>query len=1042
MPLDQRPEAGGLRLGVAVLQMQIACLAEGGEVQALVARPRRLDPIVVLLLHQRPAVQREGRLVVGQGAGRVPPRCLAASRAHALLEGLQVDVIAVRRVQEIGPALALNEVPRDVVGMVEEPTQTGDRRMEIPLDHRRPDVHPQGVGETVPCGAVIGGHRQVAEHLDRAPDRPGLRRDLALRVPVHLDRPQEPHRQIGSPPGSRLHPGPTAVRRRGDNRRHPGGRRFQEVGRRVRQRRQKTAEPRVEGHDPQDRRPVIVTGGDLQGLEALRHRATAVALQVTGQGEPQTGLALVVRAAGRGEKCRRLRERPGGPRSGVSAHAHLAQRQQSEGRALGIADGATALRGPRRQGLGLAVVAAQRRQDRLLLRQTVEQVEPPQVRQQGLGPGVALARRLQIAALAVQVSFLLQNVGEQPLEPPLLGDLAGVAEQRRGAAVFAAPRRDARQIQVGGALLRSETRVLRARQDTEALGGAQKVARHGVRQAEVVGDHQDEMIVARLPGAAQGILPEGERLGGAILPVADDRQRVQDAGPQGGVPILDFGQGLQRRLFRARHLADFHEGIGQTLERRGAGVAGDPPGRFAARRQGVFEVTHGGGVVPRQAARFAQERGGDRRPRAPPGKEQRRLAHRSRHAGAQQGLAVTLQQVGDLLHALGRQEVRQRLGEIAAARERAPVAPIERLRSLGAARRPELAAQEVEEQRIVGVVGAAALQGGDEQVPAHQPIEKTAHVEPLQDLAADLGVDGRRRAGAQQELAHLHGLGGQDLFAEVVEDLRFGAREQRLGQVGGAGLEPRRLSQQLQGRDPSARPGVQPFHRLRPRRQAEGVAQQGAGLLGREQQIVSFDQRGGALRQHRLEANLRERAARQDQVDRAGQVGHDPPQRPHAGLGPLQVLHPVEHQHDVSAQRLLRVADEDVRHAFGFLRPAAQGLPQSLAALAELRRVLGHPLHDVAEEDGGVAVRGVERVPDRVLPGLPQEGRQKRRLAVPRSGQDDGDAPLEPGAQAVHEPRAPQMQRTDGVRQQLGGEQRRGASHDDGRRSPTLLISL
>src|SRR2546428_219910 len=128
-------------------------------------------------------------------------------------------------------------------------------------------------------------------------------------------------------------------------------------------------------------------------------------------------------------------------------------------------------------------VAARGGRARPLTRETVKQAEELQLGQRGAGPGVALARGLQVAALAVQVPLFLQDVGEQPLQPPLLGDLARVAEQRRGAGVVGLTRRDARQVQVGGALLRPQAPVIRARQDAEALRGAPEIAGHGARQS-------------------------------------------------------------------------------------------------------------------------------------------------------------------------------------------------------------------------------------------------------------------------------------------------------------------------------------------------------------------------------------------------------------------------------------------------------------------------------------------------------------------------------------------------------------------------------
>src|SRR5260221_4825608 len=113
----------------------------------------------------------------------------------------------------------------------------------------------------------------------------------------------------------------------------------------------------------------------------------------------------------------------------------------------------------------------------------------------------------------------------------------------------------------------------------------------------------------------------------------------------------------------------------------------------------------------------------------------------------------------------------------------------------------------------------------------------------------------------------------------------------------------------------------------------------------------------------------------------------------------------------------------------GLLRPEAEGLPESLTALTELRNVFPDPLDEVAEEDGGIPIIRVERVPDGALTGLFEEARQERCLAIPRTGHDDGGAPLKRCGQSVHEARARQVERSDLRWQELDRGQRRGARH-------------
>src|SRR5439155_2596828 len=126
--------------------------------------------------------------------------------------------------------------------------------------------------------------------------------------------------------------------------------------------------------------------------------------------------------------------------------------------------------------------------------------------------------------------------------------------------------------------------------------------------------------------------------------------------------------------------------------------------------------------------------------------------------------------------------------------------------------------------------------------------------------------------------------------------------------------------------------------------------------------------------------------------------------------------------------------DEDVGQALRLFRPETEVLPETLAAPAELGDVTRHSLDEVAKEDRGVAIRPVDRVPDRGLRGLLKETRQKGRLAVPRSGGDERDRLLQTGTQAIHEPRTAQVHPTDRRRQKPGDGERRGAGH--GRASP------
>ena len=215
-------------------------------------------------------------------------------------------------------------------------------------------------------------------------------------------------------------------------------------------------------------------------------------------------------------------------------------------------------------------------------------------------------------------------------------------------------------------------------------------------------------------------------------------------------------------------------------------------------------------------------------------------------------------------------------------------------------------------------------------------------------------------------------------------------------------------------------------HDLVLHRQIEDVPQERTGLLRREQQVVPLENVHRRLAPERLQPGIGKRTPGQHEMQRAGEIGEKPPQRPGAEIASGEVLHVVEDQDHPAAQGFLRVADEDVGQSFRLVGGRPEAVPQPLAALAELGGVLLHPLDQVAEEHPRIAVRGIEPVPHRVAAEIAQEAGDETGLPVAGTGDDERGAPFQPRGEASVQPRPRQMQRTRRRRQELGPHERDG----------------
>ena len=485
---------------------------------------------------------------------------------------------------------------------------------------------------------------------------------------------------------------------------------------------------------------------------------------------------------------------------------------------------------------------------------------------------------------------------------------------------------------------------------------------------------------------------------------------------------------LLRDAGGARRVPRLEKRVGEPLQSSGAGRARERRDAFdVLGLEGLLEVTHGGREVAGQPAGLSEEVVDHRRrPAAAPRQELGAFAHRLDHATPQKRLAVPLQKTEDGPRVVGGEIVRERLGEVAAAGERPAVAPIEIARPFGTLFRPQLALQEIPEQRVVGIQLAAALQRRDEQVALHEPQKRRAGIPPLQDLGADVRIDDRRERRSEKDVARLRRLKGEHLLAEVVEDLRLGAHEDFVGQIGRAPAQSRGLAQELKRGHPSPGARVDAGDGLVLHRQSEGLEEQRASLLRREQKVVPLQDVHRHFAPESLEPRLGKGPPGQHEVERPGEIGDEPPQGPGAEVVAGKVLCVIEDDDQPAAERFLRVADENIGEAFRLVGGRPEAVPQPLAALAELGGVLLHPLDQVAEEHPRIPVGGIEPVPHRIAAEIAQEAGHEAGLAVAGSGDHERGAALQSGGEPAVQPGPRQVQGTGRRREELRSQERDG----------------
>ena len=170
--------------------------------------------------------------------------------------------------------------------------------------------------------------------------------------------------------------------------------------------------------------------------------------------------------------------------------------------------------------------------------------------------------------------------------------------------------------------------------------------------------------------------------------------------------------------------------------------------------------------------------------------------------------------------------------------------------------------KEAAKERVEAVLFAAPVRGErDEDVAARERLEHRDVVRFGKETAARLGLDAFQKRDAQEKVAHVLGLVGEDLFGEVVEDVAFGLAEDfdEVGRRGGGlalrnpareRLPLRHLPDELERGDPAVRPLAVLGQLLGRQFEVEDLAEQFARLFVGEEQFLPVDDGEAGLRPH------------------------------------------------------------------------------------------------------------------------------------------------------------------------------------------------
>ncbi len=320
-------------------------------------------------------------------------------------------------------------------------------------------------------------------------------------------------------------------------------------------------------------------------------------------------------------------------------------------------------------------------------------------------------------------------------------------------------------------------------------------------------------------------------------------------------------------------------------------------------------------------------------------------------------------------------------GGIVAVRGEPCRGPPLQLRDLVGELRAQLGAQELGEQRVVAMPGAALVERRREHPAVRQPRQHRVAVRRAGERVGELGAQRLDGRGAQQEVAQLRRLAGQHLADQVVADRRVGAGEV-LDEGARVGMLRQRHGSEAQRCRPALRAPPQRREILGRQHDAQR-SEQRAGLVQREVQIGRADLGQAAVEAQTTEPDRRVRARDDDEPQGRRREAHEPFEVLVDRVDDLVEV--VEHEHDRLLGPCERVGERGRHQAHAHRLARAHRQRRDRVVTRRLGQRRQHP----APEAAAIRVVGVERQPgDRSRRTVLRDPRaQQRALAgTGRSG--------------------------------------------------------
>ena len=588
----------------------------------------------------------------------------------------------------------------------------------------------------------------------------------------------------------------------------------------------------------------------------------------------------------------------------VARRARVALQQAQPGQGVGDGD--------RRRGLALGALE-QRAPQRALADGGAQQRLPGQelVLERGEQRPVAdlVARDLQDAERGLGLPGVAQE--QRAIEgvhraqralARLVQRLGGAGHEVLGLLALAPLDGDGRLHAVGG------TRRLRpsppaAHRELDGLVGvaqrALELAAERARHREVGRGGEGGPVVAPVEGVGVGPLEMRGRRVEVAGPELDDAELSEDEGPHAAAQVAALEDGGLVAQLAGGPERGLRIAAQAALVQAHRGSAGGERGPALRRYEslaflGAAQVGLGAGVVAAREQRTAEGEGELGRGLDEPARH--RLedgAQRAHLAVDHHGEPARRGEVGREIPGAARGRMAQGGGVVAVRGEPRRGPPVQ-LRDLVGELRAQLGAQELGEQRVVAMPGAALVERRREHAAVLQSRQHRVAVRRPGERVGELGAQRLDDRGAQQEVAQLRRLAGQHLADQVVADRRVGAREV-LDEGARVGMVLQRHGREAQRRRPPL--GAPPERREVLGRQHDAQrAEQRAGLVEREVQVGRADLGQAAVEAQTAESDRRVRPRDDDEPQGRRREAHEPFEILVDGVDDLVEV--VEHEHD------------------------------------------------------------------------------------------------------------------------------------------------